>query len=106
MFFVMPALAERRAAINHGDCNMPTTRVILPSIAALGSLTALVMPSAARAADVTVYAYGPRPVLVAQAPRVYVRPAGVVTVSPSCVTRSVRVWVAGRYVYRNVRACG
>jgi hypothetical protein len=85
---------------------MPTTRFLLLPIAALGSLAALAVPSPASAADVNVYTYGYRPVIVAPPPRVYVKPAGVVTVGPRCVTRSVRVWVAGRWVYRNVRTCG
>jgi hypothetical protein len=70
----------------------------------LGGFAAFALPSAAEA-DVSIYAYGPRPVLVAPAPRVYVAPARTVTVGPSCVTRSVRIWVDGRYVYRNVRTC-
>jgi hypothetical protein len=84
---------------------MPATRFLLPSIAALGPMMAFAIPSGAGAADVNIYAYGPRPVYVAPPPRVYVRPAGVVTVSPRCVTRSVRVWVNGRYAYRTVRSC-
>jgi hypothetical protein len=48
----------------------------------------------------------PRAPLVAPATRVYVGPAAAVAVAPRCVTRSVRVWVDGRYIYRTVRHCG
>jgi hypothetical protein len=64
----------------------------------------LILPSRASAADINVYTYGPRPVVVAPAPRAYVAPARTV-VGPRCITRSARVWVNGRYIYRAVRQC-
>jgi hypothetical protein len=84
---------------------MSATSFLLLSTAALSSAALFAIPSRASAADVSVYAYGPRPVLVAPAPRVYVAPARTVVVAPRCVTRSARIWVAGRYVYRAVRTC-
>lgn len=84
---------------------MPKTRFLLSSTIALSSVGLLAIPSSASAADVNVYAYGPRPVLVAPAPRVYVAPTRAVVVAPRCVTRTARIWVAGRYVYRAVRDC-
>jgi hypothetical protein len=106
MLFVNKALVLWRAPKAMETDAMPTTRFLLSSIAALCPLAVLAVPFTAGAADINVYTNGPRPVIVDPAPRVYVRPAGVVTVGPRCVTRSVRVWVAGRYVYRNVRVCG
>ena len=83
---------------------MPTTR--LPSsIFALSSVAMLFLPSVARAADVNVYSYGARPAFVAPAPRVYVAPPRAVVVGPRCVTRSARVWINGRYIYRTARHC-
>jgi hypothetical protein len=65
----------------------------------------LILPSGASAADINVYTYGARPVVVAPAPRVYVAPARAAVVGPRCVTRTGRVWVNGRFVYRSVRHC-
>jgi hypothetical protein len=92
---------------------MYTTRNVLSATIALSSVAMLILPSAASAADVTVYTYGARPVVVAPAPRVvvapaprvYVAPARTAVVGPRCVTRSARVWVNGRYIYRTVRNC-
>jgi hypothetical protein len=79
----------------------------LPSLFSAAGICAtsamLAAPSSANAAD--VYVYGARPVAVVPAPRVYVAPASTVTVTPSCATRSVRVWTGDRYVYRTVRVC-
>jgi hypothetical protein len=77
----------------------------LSSAVALSSVAMLVLPTGASAADINVYAYGPRPVVVAPAPRVYVAPASTAVVGPRCVTRSARVWVNGKYIYRTVRHC-
>ncbi len=84
---------------------MYTTRNVLSATIALSSVAMLILPSAASAADVTVYTYGARPVVVAPAPRVYVAPARTAVVGPRCVTRSARVWVNGRYIYRTVLNC-
>jgi hypothetical protein len=84
---------------------MQSARILL-SLGVLGSAAMLGLSHNAQAADVTVYTYGPRAPLVAPATRVYVGPAGAVAVAPRCVTRSVRVWVDGRYIYRTVRRCG
>jgi hypothetical protein len=84
---------------------MPATRILLSSTVALSSVAMLILPSGASAADINVYTYGPRPVVVAPAPRVYVAPARTAVVGPRCVTRSARVWVNGRYIYRTVRQC-
>jgi hypothetical protein len=84
---------------------MFTSRNVLSATIVLSSVAMLILPSAASAADVTVYTYGARPVVVAPAPRVYVAPARIAVVGPRCVTRSARVWVNGRYIYRTVRQC-
>jgi len=84
---------------------MPTTSILLSSAVALSSVAMLILPSGASAADINVYAYGPRPVVVAPAPRVYVAPARTVVVGSRCVVRSARIWVNGRYIYRTVRQC-
>ena len=84
---------------------MSTTRTVLSATLALSSLAIFILPSGASAADVTVYTYRARPVVVAPAPRVYVAPARVTVVGPRCVARSARVWVNGRYIYRTVRQC-
>jgi hypothetical protein len=78
-----------------------TMRMLFSAAPALGSVAALAIPSGASLAD--VYVVRPRPIVVAPAPRAYVAPA--VAVSSSCATRSVRVWVDSRYVYRAVRVC-
>ncbi len=83
---------------------MLTTR-LLSSAIALSSAAMLFIPSVAYARDVNVYTYGPRPVIVAPGPRVFVAPPRAVVVAPRCVTRSARVLVNGRYVYRTVRHC-
>jgi hypothetical protein len=83
---------------------MPTIR-LLSSTVALSSVAMLLLPSGARPADVNVYTYGARPVLVAPAPRVYVAPPRATVVGPRCVTRSTRVWVNGRYIYKTARHC-
>ena len=49
----------------------------------------LAIPTTAGAADINIY--GPRPVVVAPAPRVYVAPARTVVVTPRCVTHTARV---------------
>jgi hypothetical protein len=72
-----------------------------------GAATAMAlfaMPTVAKAADVDIDVYRPRPVYVAPAPRVYVAPR-VIRVGPACVTRRVRVWVGDHYAYRTVRRC-
>jgi hypothetical protein len=84
---------------------MFTSRNVLSATIVLSSVAMLILPSAASAADVTVYTYGARPVVVAPAPRVYVAPARIAVAGPRCVTRSARVWVNGRYIYRTVRQC-
>ncbi|MFM9846508.1 MAG: hypothetical protein ACKVP3_05030 [Hyphomicrobiaceae bacterium] len=90
-----------------------TASILMSSTVALSSVAMLILPSSANAADVNVHTYGARPVVVAPAPRVYVAPAHRVYVAPAraavvgprCVTRSARVWVNGRYIYRTVRQC-
>lgn len=84
---------------------MTSPRTLLSSAVALSSVAMLILPSSASAADINVYTYGPRPVVVAPAPRVYVAPARAAVVGPRCVVRTGRVWVNGRFVYRSVRHC-
>ena len=84
---------------------MSTTSILLSATVALSSVPMLILPSSASAADINVYTYGARPVVVAPAPRVYVAPARSAVVGPRCVTRSARVWINGRYIYRTVRQC-
>lgn len=82
---------------------MQAMRLILSSAGVLGSVAMLAMPSGASVAD--VYVTRPRAVVVAPAPRVYVAPSRTVAVSSGCATRTARVWVDGRYIYRTVRTC-
>ena len=72
-------------------------RVPATAVAVAASIGALSIIAAAQPADAAVF--------VARAPRVAVARAGVVTIGPACATRTMRVWVAGRFVYRSVRAC-
>lgn len=68
-------------------------------IAGLGFAALAGTASAARAADVDVYRYGP--------PTYYGPPNRVVVVTPGphCYWRVQRVWVSGALVTRRVRRC-
>ncbi len=68
---------------------MSAKSLCVSAAAALTAAVFLAIPTTAGAADINIY--GPRPVVVAPAPRVYVAPARTVVVTPRCVTHTARV---------------